>query len=112
MPTAWPMALFGQGLLLRKCISNGPFLTKTFELTQPPYEPESTLLKEGSVVGDYIGDDYRVTKGDTRSLDYSSYKDRPLGLCRGGLLHSPPITSKMGEESLGASGSYLVCVWA
>ena len=27
----------------------------------------------GDYIGDYIGDYYRVIKGDTRSLDYSSY---------------------------------------
>ena len=28
---------------------------------------------KGGYIGDYIGDYYRVIKGDTRSLDYSSY---------------------------------------
>ena len=29
---------------------------------------------KGGYIGDYIGDCYRVMKGDTRSLDYSAYK--------------------------------------
>ena len=30
-------------------------------------------LIEGGFLGDYLGDYYRVSKGDTRSLDYGSY---------------------------------------
>ena len=35
----------------------------------------SSSLKslKGGYIGEYIGDYYRVYKGDTRSLDYSSY---------------------------------------
>ena len=36
------------------------------------YESESKLL-QGAYIRDYIGDCYRGIKGDTRSLDYSSY---------------------------------------
>ena len=39
-------------------------------------------FKEG-YMGDYIGDYYGVIKGDTRSLDYSSYdKDHTHGMSR------------------------------
>ena len=37
------------------------------------YEPYSKLLK-GGCIGDYIGTTIRVIKGDTRSLDSSSYR--------------------------------------
>ena len=40
----------------------------------------------GGCVGYYIWDYYRVTKGDTRSLDYSTYGGTGLrseGACRG-----------------------------
>ena len=33
-------------------------------------------------MGDYIGDYYRVIKGDTRSLDYSSYRGSIGIICR------------------------------
>ena len=39
---------------------------------QPRYELKSKLLK-GGYMGDYIGTTIGVIKGDTRSLDYSSY---------------------------------------
>ena len=35
-------------------------------------ELSSKLLK-GDYIGEYIGDDYRVIKGDTRSLAYGSF---------------------------------------
>ena len=34
---------------------------------------------KGGYIGDYIGDYYRDIKGDTRSLDYSSYDYWVLG---------------------------------
>ena len=43
------------------------------QLHSKPYELESKLLK-GGYMGDYIGGTIRVIKGDTRSLDYSSYE--------------------------------------
>ena len=44
----------------------------------------------GGYIGEYIGDYYKVIKGDTRSLDYSSYGcfstlgGHPLGCRYGG----------------------------
>ena len=40
-----------------------------------PYELYSKLLR-GGYIRDYIGECYRVIKGDTRGLDYSSCRIR------------------------------------
>ena len=44
----------------------------TPKLTHPSYEPKSELL-QGGYIGDYIKTSIGDTKGDTRSLDCSSY---------------------------------------
>ena len=36
-------------------------------------EALGSKLFSGGNVGDYVGEEYRVFKGDTRSLDYGSY---------------------------------------
>ena len=35
---------------------------------------------KGGYIGNYIGDCYRGIKGDTRSLDYGSYRGHPANL--------------------------------
>ena len=45
----------------------------SLEIGHPAYELQSkSKLLRGGYIGDYIRDYYRVIKGDTRSLEYSS----------------------------------------
>ena len=40
---------------------------------------------KGGYVGDYIGDHYRLIKGDTNSLDFLAHADDSANALRGGL---------------------------
>ena len=55
----------------------GPLLFET-----PILELKSKLLKGGLYRGLYMGVTIRDIKGDTRSLDYSSYRSKGLGRLR------------------------------